>query len=55
MNETVIELIKIGVVVLATIISVGVGFKFRRSAKAHEQQAERLDEKVKQAVGLRRA
>ena len=55
MNETVIEFIKIGVVALATIISVGVGFKLRRNAKAHEQQAESFDKKVKQAMGWRRA
>jgi hypothetical protein len=50
MTEKWVGFIEIGVVILASLASLFAAFRLRRNAEKHEQSAEVLDEKIKQAI-----
>ena len=50
MTETVIMLIKLGVFLLAVLFSVGVSIRLRDNAREHEQEAEKLEKRMRQAI-----
>ncbi len=52
MTETAITFIEIGVFLIALVFSIGVGLRLRENAKAHEEQAEKLDRKVRRAINI---
>ena len=50
MTEKWIQVVEIGVVIVACLASLFVALQLRRNAKKHERSAKVLDEKIKQAI-----
>lgn len=52
---TIDTIIEVGVFIVATLISLGVGIGLFRNARAHERSAHILDAKIQQALNYRRS
>lgn len=50
---TIDTIIEVGVFIVATLISLGVGIGLFRNARAHERSAHTLDAKIERAINLR--